>query len=527
MIRRAMSWLAPVFLAGLAPAQDLPCPEIPVNTTTIQSQGIGGVAADARGNFVVVWDSYHEGSSFGVFGQRFDSSGLPQGPEFQVNTYTTDAQFNPQVAAHADGNFVVVWESRGQDGSSYGIFGRRFDGAGVAQGSEFRINTSTIGLQDEPAVGMDADGNFVVAWRDYGTAGPGSIRAQRFDAAGTPAGGEFQVNSFTAAYQYDPSVAVGAGGEFVVVWTSAHDGDGIGVFGRRFDSSGIPQGGEFQVNSTTTGYQYAARVATSESGGFVVVWMDSLRQGIGTAVFGRRYDGTGTASDAGFQLNAGTTGLQGDPEVTFDSRGGFVVAWSDALPGTLRTIVGRRFSPKGEPEAGPGFRVSTYAASFQFRPRLSATPNGGFVAAWGSDSQDGDRGGVHASVDCARLYTVSPCRVADTRDPDGASGGPALAANAIRDFPVAGLCGIPPGARAVALNATAVNPTDSGNLRFFPAGQPAPLASSINFGLGRTRASNAVIALGADGKVSVRCDMPPGSAGSTHLVLDAYGYFKR
>ena len=124
------------------------------------------------------------------------------------------------------------------------------------------------------------------------------------------------------------------------------------------------------------------------------------------------------------------------------------------------------------------------------------------------------------------FYTVAPCRVADTRGPAGPSGGPALEANTSRFFPVAGSCGVPPDARSVVFNVTVVNETDLGFLRLYPAGGSTPAASTINFTVNRTRANNAVLALGVGGRIAVRCDMPVGSAGTTHLVLDVYGFFK-
>lgn len=69
------------------------------------------------------------------------------------------------------------------------------------------------------------------------------------------------------------------------------------------------------------------------------------------------------------------------------------------------------------------------------------------------------------------FYTVPPCRVADTRT------GPPLASGESRVFPVAGLCGIPPTARAVAVNLLSVAPTGAGNLTAWPAGhRPRPPA---------------------------------------------------
>jgi hypothetical protein len=82
------------------------------------------VASSSDGGFVVVWDSWNQsgadqdGSSYGVFARRYDSSGATTGPDFGVNSYTTGGQRNGTVAAQPDGGFVVVWQS-------LGIFGQR------------------------------------------------------------------------------------------------------------------------------------------------------------------------------------------------------------------------------------------------------------------------------------------------------------------------------------------------------------------------------------------------------------------
>jgi hypothetical protein len=125
--------------------------------------------------------------------------------------------------------------------------------------------------------------------------------------------------------------------------------------------------------------------------------------------------------------------------------------------------------------------------------------------------------------DASGFYTMAPCRVADTRLPVD---GPALAANAARTFVVAGRCGVPASAKAVALNVTVVNPSDFGDLRLYPAGLPPPGSSSLNFRAGSTRANNAVIPLGVDGRIGIQCDVPVGSSSTTHLVVDVNGYFQ-
>lgn len=126
----------------------------------------------------------------------------------------------------------------------------------------------------------------------------------------------------------------------------------------------------------------------------------------------------------------------------------------------------------------------------------------------------------------ADLFTVAPCRMADTRNPVGPSGGPPLTANSSRAFPVAGLCNVPLTAKAVVIVFAAVSPGDNGDLRLYPAGATPPAASALNFRHAVTRAGNAVIPLGISGEISAFCDMPVGSTAATDFILDVYGFFQ-
>jgi hypothetical protein len=121
------------------------------------------------------------------------------------------------------------------------------------------------------------------------------------------------------------------------------------------------------------------------------------------------------------------------------------------------------------------------------------------------------------------FYTVTPCRVVDTRNPNGAFGGPALSANSTRDFVMRGNCGISPTARAVTVNVTVTGNTSYGDLRLYPAGAAGITSSTIDWSTGQTRANNAIVGLGANGAVTVWCVM---TAGSTQVILDVNGYFE-
>jgi hypothetical protein len=128
------------------------------------------------------------------------------------------------------------------------------------------------------------------------------------------------------------------------------------------------------------------------------------------------------------------------------------------------------------------------------------------------------------STPTTAYYTLTPCRVADTRGATGTYGGPALVANADRVFPMTGVCGIPATAKALSVNVTVTQPNTAGNLRLYPAGFPLPNASVINFNNGQTRANNAVVMLNATGQMTVRDDQ--GVGGRVHFIVDVNGYFQ-
>ncbi|HXY42021.1 MAG TPA: hypothetical protein VEQ10_20260 [Vicinamibacteria bacterium] len=137
---------------------------------------------------------------------------------------------------------------------------------------------------------------------------------------------------------------------------------------------------------------------------------------------------------------------------------------------------------------------------------------------------------LHAAAPAGlSFYSLSPCRVIDTRKAAGPTGGPSIAANTSRDFPILGSCAVPTTALAVVFNVTVVAPTDFGDLRIYPAGTTMPLASVINWVTSDFAVANgAIIPVGSSSgnHVSVRVDMPNGSTGKVDVILDVTGYFQ-
>jgi hypothetical protein len=122
------------------------------------------------------------------------------------------------------------------------------------------------------------------------------------------------------------------------------------------------------------------------------------------------------------------------------------------------------------------------------------------------------------------LFTLTPCRLIDTRSSVGPLGGPSLVAGTSRMFALAGQCGIPLTARAVALNVVVVSPTTGpGHLTVYPAGVALPGTATLNYIQGDIRANNAIVSLGLGGGIVVFCGQGSGTA---DLVVDTIGYFQ-
>ena len=319
------------------------------------------------------------------------------GPEFRVNTFTTNDQLYPATAMDADGDFVIVWESQGQDDMpslSQGIYGQRYNAAGSPVGGEFLVNTTTAGAQTLPAVAMSPGGAFVVAWEGGDAAVQKGVFARRYDAAGVPQGGEFLVNTTTANQQENPTVAMDADGDFVIAWQSFGQdhplpGTDYGVYAQRFNAAGVKQGGEFLVNQFTQDHQYFPSAGMDHAGNFVIAW-HSIHQGPGdtSQVYARRYGADGAAVTGEFRVSTrfDTSTNASNPSVAMDADGDWAVAWTSVGPepqGALGVLV-KRYGAAG----GALFTevlANTQPGRNQRLPSVATGAGGDFVVVWESD----------------------------------------------------------------------------------------------------------------------------------------------
>jgi hypothetical protein len=366
--------------------------EFTVNTILEKDQVGPSVAMGPSGDFVFTWTSEGQvGSGADVYARQFNAAGTGLGDDFRVNVTTRQGQQYPAVGMDADGNFIVSWQSSHQDGFSWGIFASVYDAAGEVVIDEFQVNTNVQGPQTNPVLSANSEGTAVVLWLGLDATHQSAVHAQRYQL---PQGGsEFAVgpegeiilNNYAALEEAPASAAVDADGNYVVAWQSyGEDGSGLGIFARRFDATGTPLGDAFLVNTTTDGNQSHPAVASDASGNFFVVWQAIDQDGDGYGIFSQRYDSDGNTAGVEFQVNTTIVGHQGVPSVAMNPvDGSAVIAWQGPDADGLG-IFGQRYSAAGAPEGGE-FQLNAQTALDQVSPAISMNAAGQFAVVWVSD----------------------------------------------------------------------------------------------------------------------------------------------
>lgn len=236
-------------------------------------------------------------------------------------------------------------------------------------GSETLVNTNTADAQVAPRVVQLAGGKYMVVWMGAlilpvvqvnGTIAPSyansDIRAQIYNADGTPSGGEFVINTTTAGGQLNPEATLLSDGNILITWQ-----DGVGfnggpsetvassIRGQEFTTAGVATGGEITlVNAGTMGNGYA--IAATNDGGFVLTYnrLASAGSDANANLVGQIYNASNTAVGVPFVIDSGDA-LRTRAHVAVEADNDIIIVWSDRSAGNPTIIVPTiaRFSVAG------------------------------------------------------------------------------------------------------------------------------------------------------------------------------------
>ncbi len=385
-----------IFYKTPAIAQNIP--DFLVNEQT----GIDGseqstpyIDGDGNGNYVITWKDNRNGSNFDIYAQIVLSDSSALGSNFKVNDDNSYAfQYRPAVAVNQNLNFVITWDDRKND-NQWDIYAQRFSNDGTALGSNFKVNDDP-GDEDQvlASASIDSSGNFVIVWADKRN-GEWDIYGQRYANDGNALGTNFRINDDTGnVMHYWPTSYEDKFGNFIVCWVDKRNSDNQDIYAQRFSSDGTALGNNFKVNTDIgESVTILPDIAIDGNQNFIIAWEDR-RNGY-FDIYAQRFLNDGSPLGDNFKINDDTPNAsQGNPSVSSDSEGNFVVCWEDNRI-EFYDVYARRFSNDGTP-LGDDFKVNTDTTiSYQNNSGISSDKNGNFIITW-EDHRNGFKGDVFA-----------------------------------------------------------------------------------------------------------------------------------
>ena len=525
----------------------------PKGTAILYSTFLGGSSVDVGRSITVdgAGNAYITGSTdsttfpgvtgtslqpvYGGLGDAFVTKLNPTGTAILYSTFLggSGGEDGLSIAVDGAGNAYVTGETSsttfpGVSGSSIQPFhaGPSFD-AFVAKlnptGTVILYSTFLGGSGDELAYGIAVDGenNAYVTGATTSTIFPGAIsssiqpaNAGGYDAFVTkinPAGTAILYSTFLGGSGGEDSygIAVDSGGNaYVAGRTSSITFPGVNGSSIQPTNAGGYDAFVTKINPTGTAILFSTFL-----GGSGEDWVNCIT-----------VDGAMNAYVAGRTSSTTFPGVNGS-SIQPANAGGHDAFVTKIKPAGTAILFSTFLGGSGVSEWAYGIAADAMGNIYVTGQTTSGTfpgVNGNSIL---PNNFDFDSGFVTKLGSGLEFYTVTPCRMVDTRNAAGPLGGPALQAGATRIFVVASVCSVPSAAKALSVNVTVAQPAAAGDLRLLPGNLPTlPLVSSISFAAGQVRANNAVVLLASDGSGSIQ--VKTDSAGSVHFILDVNGYFE-
>lgn len=323
-----------------------------VNSTATGDQDGAAIAANRNGYVAVVWEDDRDSTDPGnnnhseiyirvfkngthVYEKKVSGGGTAG---------TNWRHVSPDVGLDDDGNAVVAWADDPDGNGVYNIPFHVYSPTGALRTSG-RANESAAGTQLDPSVAVDPDGaptsggvEFAIVWEDIQGTNPPDIKAAGYTNTITKL--YEKVVSPSGGTHRNPDVALKADGDATVVWEDDADGNGYYQIAlTRMSKWGTVTLSRRSANSNGGGQQTAPAIASTFNGEFAVTWISDHT---GTAgIWTRSFDAVANPLHDDIEVVAG--GLR--PDIGIDEQGGTVVGWT-AQATDLDTWV-RGFNPDG------------------------------------------------------------------------------------------------------------------------------------------------------------------------------------
>ena len=372
-------------------------------TTSSLNEAGPAVAIHADGSFVVVWTEWLTNDSNVVF-KRFNANGEGIGSR-EIVSETIYQHYEADVAMFQDGGFVVTFTRRYSDGSELARF-RLYDAQGTPLSNDRNAAHFESDNSDWTAVAASGS-SFVVVWRESDFLYQ-DVYYRLFQKDGSDLAPAQRANTNEwGTIQRDPAVAMNATGDFVITWTHEYSSTDDNVRFRRFNRGGIAKdSSDRSVASSGSYMEDESNVSIDADGNFVVVYERVLEGDIyGADVYHKRYNASGSVAQAAENIASpiSSTRNEGNPDVAMNAQGDFVAVFDEYYPATdnIRARLYRvdHIIPVGL--FGPSAALNTNAGSDSgndFHPQVTTDAAGNWVAVWRSGENLGGTIGTDSDI---------------------------------------------------------------------------------------------------------------------------------
>ncbi len=349
------------------------------------------MVSDGLGGAVVIWKDYRSGTSYDIYAQRVDASGITQWTYNGVALCTAgNDQGYASIASDGAGGAIAVWQDY-RSGAGYDIYAQGVDVTGAPRWTTNGVAVCTAtGNQNAPVVASDGSGNAIIAWADP-RSGTNDIYAQRVTSSGVAAWTTNGVAVCTATnVQNTPAILPDGAAGAIVTWGDYRYSISS-IFAQRLAVSGVSLWATNGVAvCTASNGQYAPRMVEDGNGGAIITWYDV--RNADEDIYAQRVDASGTPqwTENGVPVCT-STAAQREPELVSDGAGGAIIGWRDFRGSTATDVYAQRVDALGAAQWGyNGVSVSS-ASGNEAGQILVEDGTGGAIIAW----QDSRSGAAH------------------------------------------------------------------------------------------------------------------------------------
>jgi len=315
-----------------------------------------------------------------------------KGTEYDLTGKLVGDQVAARLAMGSKGGYLV-WQDNATDEFGLGISALRIDVAGNSVGAPVRINSLLKGNQEQPRVGVLANGGTIFAW-EGGASGFHRVNYRVANAEGLFLGEDRFVTGPESGEQVEPAIAALKNGGSVIAWTDyLEDGSVKGISARIIGANGQAQTDAFRLNKFTLGNQHKAQVVAMPGSRFAAVWVSDQQQDVKSIdVVLRVFSATGQALTE--ETIVTPVGVSTNPTLNISGES-LVVAWEqlDLEQKINRWDIGARsFDFNLKPLSEPVL-ANLHRKGDQFAPQLQGGPQGAMLV-WTSLGQDKSREAV-------------------------------------------------------------------------------------------------------------------------------------